>query len=144
MVSRKQGEAGIEFLRNIVNAIKVDPGLSVLQSLHQNYDLVSWDPRGIGLALPSANCNISALSGNSQSSPSTNLSLTPVKKRSLDKIYGPEGLEFKFTPEMERSFNRSAQCQAQISGVDGIGPQYVQSTTNIVVCLCLDFLENDF
>jgi len=106
-----------------VNAIKVDPGLRILQGLHENYDLVSWDPRGIGLARPVASCNISS---NSTYSLSEKLSsLDPVRKRSLDKIHGPEGLELNITEDMERRFNLSAQCQAQFSGVNGIGSQYV-------------------
>ncbi|KAE9366802.1 alpha/beta-hydrolase [Stipitochalara longipes BDJ] len=113
------GSNGIEYLRNAVYSIKVDPSLSILQTLHQNYDLVSWDVRGVGLALPGANCNLSGPAISSRNA--TISSLNRVKKRSLDKIYGPPGLDFNFTKDLETRFNISVQCQAQLSDTNEIG-----------------------
>jgi hypothetical protein len=52
-------------------------GMETQDITGKNWDIVLWDPRGIGLALPSANCSLGLP--------------FPFRKRdTLPKIYGPE------------------------------------------------------
>jgi pimeloyl-ACP methyl ester carboxylesterase len=74
-----------------------------------NWDIVSWDPRGIGLALPSANCSLGLP--------------TPVRRRNtLPKIYGHELADSYWEVQFSESIKIGETCQTLIGGPDGAGP----------------------
>jgi hypothetical protein len=112
-----QGDPGLSFVVNALTYALKDPALNVL---HLHYDLVSWDPRGVGLALPSGSCNMplnSTSSGNA-----TIPTLKRVKERSFDKIYGPKGLDLNLSDAKYATLQKmEAQCQTQIGGINQIG-----------------------
>jgi hypothetical protein len=101
------GTAGVTFLLE-------NPELEVL---HPNFDLVSWNPRGVGLALPGGSCVLPDNSLTSTIGATSNL-----QRRSSDKLYGPEIIETDFLDVYQLFYEIGQSCQAVIGGPDDIGP----------------------
>ena len=72
-----------------------------------NFDLVGFDPRGIGRSIPAANCSAS----------STNTSL----RRRAFGLYGPELSSLYWDQTLESAKEFGAQCETAIGGPDGAG-----------------------
>jgi pimeloyl-ACP methyl ester carboxylesterase len=90
-------------------------GTSIQALTGTNWDIVSWDPRGIGLALPSANCSLGGLPG-------------PNRKRdTLPKIYGHELADSYWEENFSESIETGKTCQTLIGGPDGAGPHMTTS-----------------
>jgi pimeloyl-ACP methyl ester carboxylesterase len=95
------GGSGIQMVQN--------SGTGIQELTGTNWDIVSWDPRGIGQALPSANCSLGLP--------------WPVRKRdTLPKIYGPELADSFWEENFSESIEIGETCQTLIGGPDGAGP----------------------
>jgi pimeloyl-ACP methyl ester carboxylesterase len=106
------GVSGVELIRNLASEKVPFLGL--------NYDFVSWDPRGSGYAVPPGNC---ALSDNLR------IPLGPaVKRRALDKLYGPSlpGQYFDNVYEVANQVGR--ECSGSIGGPNDAGPHMSTAT----------------
>jgi pimeloyl-ACP methyl ester carboxylesterase len=90
---------------------------SVAGFLGTNYDLVSWDPRGVGYALPAANCTLSS-----------NITVPTSKRRGLDKLYGPEIPVQYFENSYEVWHHAGQVCKSQIGGQKDAGPHMATAT----------------
>lgn len=82
-----------------------------------NYDLVSWDPRGIGYALPAANCSLPS-----------NLTTPTSKRRGLDKLSGPEFPVQYFEDAYEVGFQLGQACGNFIGGSKDAGSHMATAT----------------
>jgi pimeloyl-ACP methyl ester carboxylesterase len=102
------GASGVNFL--LQNA---ELGAQLVGS---NFDLVSWDPRGVGYSVPAANCTLSS-------------DLTGLRRRTLDKLSGPEFPTSFFEIAFEQSKEIGQECQASIGGPDQAGPHMTTATT---------------
>ncbi|KAH8588965.1 TAP-like protein-domain-containing protein [Bisporella sp. PMI_857] len=93
------GESGVDFI--------LREGYSDLQSvIGTNFDIVSFDPRGMGRSIPLANCSASSTS--------------PLRRRAYG-ISGPT-LPAAFWDETLASYKTfGQQCEAAIGGPDGAG-----------------------
>ncbi|CZR56074.1 uncharacterized protein PAC_05962 [Phialocephala subalpina] len=100
------GGSGVAFLQEVIDL--------ELQVVGSNYDLVSWDPRGIGASIPAANCTL----------PSN------LQKRSLEPLSGPELAPIFFEASYNQSVEIGVACQNSIGGPTQAGPHV---TTAIVV-----------
>lgn len=105
------GDSGIEFLRTSIPIIELG-GIVPL-----GYDVVSWDPRGIGFALPVANCNLSSI-----------IAAPAVKGRALNHVYGPEASAEWFYQTYAMNFQIGQECGHSIGGSDDAGPHMSTST----------------
>jgi pimeloyl-ACP methyl ester carboxylesterase len=85
--------------------------------LGANYDLVSWDPRGIGYALPAANCSLPS-----------NLTIPASKRRALDKPYGPEFPVRYFENAYAVKVQLGQACGNSIGGLKDAGPHMATAT----------------
>jgi len=95
--------------------------------LGSNYDLVAWDPRGIGYALPSANCTISS-----------NLTVYASKRRGIDKIYGPELAAEYFENAYEVEYQAGQECGSSIGGPRDAGPHMATASVARDIISILD------
>jgi hypothetical protein len=97
----------VSFLLNVmITLFSKDSTLSALQS---NYDLISWDPRGVGLALPDT-CQP--------------FGPAKMKTRSYAKINGPAGFPANFSdPDFGQLQAEDRECQRLMGASDEIGPQ---------------------
>jgi pimeloyl-ACP methyl ester carboxylesterase len=103
------GGSGISFLFELASfAVPI---------LGSNFDLVSWDPRGIGYALPSANCTLSG-----------NLTTPALKRRAFDKIYGPELAPEYFENNYAVDYQAAKDCGSSIGGPQDAGPHMTTAT----------------
>jgi pimeloyl-ACP methyl ester carboxylesterase len=71
-----------------------------------NFDLVAFDPRGLGRSIPLANCSAS----------SSNL------RRRAFGMYGPELSTIYWDQTLESAKEFGAECEAAIGGPNGAGP----------------------
>ena len=83
-------------------------GQSVVGS---NWDLVAWEPRGIGYSVPLAKC-----------SPSPPTKKPRFRRRGHNKLYGPELPEEFFDNEYETAQQLGQECQTVIGGPNDAGP----------------------
>jgi pimeloyl-ACP methyl ester carboxylesterase len=72
-----------------------------------NFDIVAFDPRGLGRSIPAANCSAS----------STENSL----RRRAFGLYGPELSSLYWDETLESAKELGAECEANIGGQDGAG-----------------------
>ncbi|ESZ90954.1 hypothetical protein SBOR_8672 [Sclerotinia borealis F-4128] len=72
-----------------------------------NYDIVSFDPRGMGRSIPLADCSSSLSS--------------KIRRRNFG-LSGPEFDSSYWTEEFQKSFDFGAECNAKIGGSDQAGP----------------------
>jgi pimeloyl-ACP methyl ester carboxylesterase len=87
-----------------------------------NYDLVSWDPRGVGLSIPSGDCEPS------NSSTPANATLSKLRQRSTDQFFRPE-LKIETLQNLyDESLTMGKTCQRVIGGPDGAGPHMTTAT----------------
>ena len=98
------GGSGVQFV--------LDSGVELQTIIGTNYDVVAWDPRGIGASIPSANC--SALPPPK--------SLTRNSRRALPPIYGPELANSFFVDTFADAKAVGERCQAIIGGDNDAGP----------------------
>ncbi|KUJ23895.1 uncharacterized protein LY89DRAFT_572994 [Mollisia scopiformis] len=98
------GGSGVEFLQEALGT-----GLQVVGT---NYDLVSWDPRGIGASIPAANCTL----------PSN------LKRRSLEPLTGPELAPIFFEASYNQSVAIGIACKNSIGGKTQAGPHVTTAT----------------
>ena len=87
-----------------------------------NYDIVGWEPRGVGYSIPLANCSGSGVA---------------MKRRSITRHvdfdndpHRPELPELYFEENYENATAEGEQCQATIGGPNDAGPHM---TTSVVV-----------
>lgn len=100
------GETAISFLN--------DSATSLAAIVGSNYDVVAWEPRGIGYSSPLANC----------SAPDTRI----VSRDSTD-FHGPELSAEWFDTVYNDAATLGKQCQTAIGGTKDIGP-YMHTAVN--------------
>ncbi|KAH6661580.1 hypothetical protein B0J14DRAFT_361949 [Halenospora varia] len=105
------GESAIDFLITAVPQGVFDP-------VGTNYDVVAWEPRGIGYSMPPANCSIS---------PSSKAKRQPI---SAVRLNGPMEPAVYFEQAQQQAQALGAECQAVIGGPNGAGPHM---STSVVV-----------
>ncbi|KAF4637999.1 hypothetical protein G7Y89_g79 [Cudoniella acicularis] len=93
-----------------------------------NYDLVAWEPRGIGYSLPNTNCTLSVL----QSQNST------VLGKRWEKIEGPGVGNGTFEAVYAQSLAQGEVCEKLTGGPDQAGPHM---STGVVVRDMLNILD---
>lgn len=81
-----------------------------------NYDIVSWDPRGIGYALPSANCTLAA-----------NFTSSSLRRRAFG-LYGPEFPDQYFENAYSNAYQAGQDCTDSIGGSKQAGPHISTAT----------------
>ncbi|KAG0651404.1 hydrolase [Hyphodiscus hymeniophilus] len=86
-------------------------GAEFAQYVVRDYDLVSFDPRGIGFSIPLANCSASVVS-----------STAPLTRRFVDKLHGPHFDAQYFSDFYQSSQTLGRQCQSTIGGPNAAGP----------------------
>lgn len=103
LILTNPGGPGVSGIDNIISAVP----LGVFDPVPSNYDLVSWEPRGVGYSIPSANC-----------------SLPPSSKsrKRADGISGPKSPAIYFEQNFEQAQAFGQECQAAIGGPDAAGP----------------------
>lgn len=94
------GDPGVDFLLEHGHSI-------VLPVIGTNYDIVSFDPRGMGRSIPLADCSSSSSS--------------KVRRRNFG-LSGPELDSSYWTGEFQTSMEFGAECNATIGGPDQAGP----------------------
>jgi pimeloyl-ACP methyl ester carboxylesterase len=83
-----------------------------------NYDLVSWDPRGINNSIPAANCKLTSdLTGRRM-----------AKRYELEKLYGPHLGSIFFQNIYASSQEIGGECRASIGGPVKAGPHMTTAT----------------
>ncbi|KAE9370517.1 hypothetical protein N431DRAFT_411948 [Stipitochalara longipes BDJ] len=100
---------------------------SLAAEIVPNYDIVSWDPRGIGYAIPVANCTLSS-----------NLTVPAAKRRSLDKLYGPELPTQYFEHAYQVGYEAGQECGSSIGGPKDAGPHMATATVARDMIFILD------
>ena len=90
-------------------------GVALQASVGTNYDMVGFDPRGIGLAFPHANCSVP--------SPAS-------RRRSMSTFTGPLLTQAYYDSINETATQTGAECEANIGGPNEAGPHM---TTRVVV-----------
>jgi pimeloyl-ACP methyl ester carboxylesterase len=108
------GVSGIDTIRTLASQEHIP-------FLGSNYDGVGWDPRGIGYAIPSANCTLT---------PGLKIPLGPAntKRGSLDKLYGPSLPDEYFDNVYKVAYEAGQECGGSIGGPKDAGP-HMSSTT---------------
>lgn len=100
------GEAGTSFV--------IENASALADIVGHDWDIVSWDPRGIGSSMPALNCSIAS---NSTST---------VQKRNFerrtDKLHGPSLPEQFFEEEFQYDQQLGVACQAVAGGPNDAGP----------------------
>jgi pimeloyl-ACP methyl ester carboxylesterase len=89
-----------------VDFILEDGYESLVPVVGTNYDLVAFDPRGLGRSIPAANC----------SAPSKSL------RRRAFGMSGPELSSLYWDQTLESAHELGAECKKAIGGPDGAGP----------------------
>jgi len=103
------GGSGVSFLLNSVQV-----GLKIGGS---NYDLVSWDPRGVNNSIPVADCKLSP-----------DLTGRKLKIRSQEKLYGPSLAPVYFEEQYASAQEIGPECWASIGGPKDAGPHMTTAT----------------
>jgi pimeloyl-ACP methyl ester carboxylesterase len=83
-----------------------------------NYDLIAWDPRGIGEALPSANCSGLVPSA------------TTKIRRNLPNIYGSNFTDSFWNQQFSEAKVVGEKCKAVIGGQEDAGP-HMSTAVNV-------------
>jgi pimeloyl-ACP methyl ester carboxylesterase len=96
------GGSGVDFL--------IAFGESLVGVIGTNYDIVSFDPRGLSRSIPSANCTPPPLSG------------PAISRRGLPKIHAPTVLDSHYEAIAADAKVVGDACQKQIEGADQAGP----------------------
>lgn len=105
------GDSGIDLVRGLAS--------QQIPFLGLDYDFVSWDPRGSGYAFPPGNCSLSA---------NLTIPLGPaLRRRALDKLYGPSLPEGYFENVYQVTQEVGQECSDSIGGPTESGPH--MSTT---------------
>ena len=94
------GESGVDFVLNMNDTNQATWG--------SNYDLVSFDPRGLYRSKPSANCSSS--------------SSRPSVSRRVTKLPGPEYPESYWNSTFDNARALGDRCEATIGGKEQAGP----------------------
>jgi pimeloyl-ACP methyl ester carboxylesterase len=98
---------------------------TALTILGSNYDFVSWDPRGIGNALPSALCTLSSdLTGAKRKLKPRAPSSIPE----LEKLYGPTLAPIFFQDRYAEAVEYGPECAASIGANADAGPHMTTAT----------------
>lgn len=87
-----------------------------------NYDIISWDPRGVGQSIPSASC----------------LGPNLPSRSKIPNIHGPEFNESDWAEVVGSSLAFGERCEPQIGGKDQAGPHM---TTAIVARDMISILD---
>jgi pimeloyl-ACP methyl ester carboxylesterase len=106
------GDSGVDLIRSLAS--------QQIPFLGLNYDFVSWDPRGSGYAIPAADCGLSA---------NLTIPLGPaMKRRALDKLYGPSLPEAYFDNVYKITQELGQECSSSIGGPTDAGPHMSTAT----------------
>jgi pimeloyl-ACP methyl ester carboxylesterase len=98
---------------------------TALTILGSNYDFVSWDPRGIGNAIPSALCTLSSdLTGAKHKLKPR----TPLPIPELEKLYGPTLAPIFFQQHYAEAVEYGPECAASIGAPTDAGPHMTTAT----------------
>lgn len=108
------GDSGVAFLRLSYQTLA--------QVVGSNYDIVSWEPRGVGYSIPSGNCTLPA----------------SLRRRTADKIYGPEFPAGYFETAFQEAKIIGAACEASIGAFNQAGPHMTTATTAHDIVSILD------
>jgi pimeloyl-ACP methyl ester carboxylesterase len=108
MVLVNYGGPGISAVKRLAG-----DGQTMQESVGENYDIVAFDPRGIGYSIPSANCNTTDPNAG--------------KRRRYDLPHGPL-IPFEAMFDREQPLGVGAACQAAIGGDDQAG-QHMSTAT---------------
>jgi hypothetical protein len=99
---------------SVINEIITLANQEHISFLGSNYDGVGWDPRGIGYALPSANCTLT---------PGLQIPLGPsTQRRFLDTLYGSSLPSGYFENVYKAAYEAGQECGASIGGPKDAGP----------------------
>jgi pimeloyl-ACP methyl ester carboxylesterase len=112
------GNTGVNFILEIGSTVLVPV-------VGTNFDIVSFDPRGMGHSLPVANCSQSANSNNK------------VMRRAYG-LYGPEEPESYWAELFVEVQASGAQCAEAIGGPDGAG---VHMSTPVVTADMISMVD---
>ncbi|KAH6665373.1 hypothetical protein B0J14DRAFT_231154 [Halenospora varia] len=116
------------------------PGSSAVQGLQglasqlipiigENYDLVAWEPRGLGLSKPNTNCSLAVLQASTPSSQFI---------RRFEKIVGPDVGNSTLEQNYAASQLQGQVCQKATGGANQAGPHM---STGVVVRDMLNILD---
>jgi pimeloyl-ACP methyl ester carboxylesterase len=106
------GDSGVDLVRGLAS--------QQIPFLGLDYDFVSWDPRGSGYAIPAADCGLSA---------NLTIPLGPaMKRRALDKLYGPSLPEAYFDNIYQVTQEVGQECSSSIGGPTEAGPHMSTAT----------------
>lgn len=118
------GDSGVDLVRNLAGQVTPFLGLNYqhIPFLGLNYDIVSWDPRGSGFAIPPGNCSLPV---------NLTVPLGPVamNRRALDKLHGPSLPQAYFENVYQTAHAEGEACSHSIGGPKQAGPH--MSTTTI-------------
>ena len=85
--------------------------------LGPNWDIVTFDPRGVGFAYPSSNCSNLSITGTSQ----------PTLSKRAEGLTAPHELEQYFHQELEMAYTIGQQCNASIGANSSSIGHYVST-----------------
>lgn len=117
------GDSGVAFL---FSALELGT-----QIVGTNYDLVSWDPRGVNNSVPAALCKLSPKFTGSK-----------LKQRELDKLYGPNLPSVFFQDAYAEAEEIAQECGASIGGPNDAGPHMTTSTVARDMISILDAFQS--
>ncbi|KAH7307935.1 hypothetical protein BKA65DRAFT_415280 [Rhexocercosporidium sp. MPI-PUGE-AT-0058] len=108
------GVSGVQFLEGYATRLLVPV-------IGSNYDVVSWDPRGVNNSIPLADCKLSSNLTGSSTAPQ-------LLRRELDKLDGPVLSQDVFEEYYAQTQEVAEGCGAAIGGPLDAGPHMTTAT----------------